>query len=377
MKININNKIIMKKNYLYILAAAAIFAACSNGDNFDEIKGGDNTPSVPVEDSEIEVVFGKATTATVEQAKTRAALSDSWNNEQIAIWGVDRAPGAAWNTPDSHLFGQTSPVTATVAAGGTVTFKDGPYYYPMSSAISYSFYSCYPVPANNQVSGNPSAITCTYAISGKEDIMWGAAEGKDVIADGVNYSGFNALYFRKIQNAEVPNLKFQHCLTRLNFKALTGTGYGETTPVAIKNIKVLNVPTGVRLAVAGNGAGVLSTTGAIGDMSLYNGDIPMGDDLIVPPTSTDKKDAASLGTVLLMPSQTGVYDLSVTLVGVDSDGNPITQEITGPVKIENKNGFVAGTQYNVILTAYGLQIVKVEATMGTWGNGDDITQEIN
>lgn len=366
----------MKKNFLFIMAAAAIFAGCSNGDNFDEIKGGDNnTPSVPVEDSEIEVVFGKATTADVEQSKTRAALGESWNNEQIAIWGVDRAAGAVWNTADSHLFGSTSPVTANVAVGGSVTFNDGPYYYPMSSAISYSFYSCYPVPNNNQIS--TSSIACSYAISGKEDIMWGAAEGQDATIGEVTYSGFNALYFRKIPNAKVPNLKFQHCLTRLNFKALTGTGYGETTPVAIKEIKVLNVPTGVRLAVAGSGAGKLSTTGTFGDMSLYNGDTPFADAKIIPPVSSNKNEAVSLGTVLLMPSEDGVYNLSVTLVGIDDDGNEITKPITGPVKIENKNGFVAGTQYNVILTAYGLQIVKVEATMGTWGNGDDITQEIN
>lgn len=367
----------MKKNLLFIMAVTAVFAGCSNGDDFDGKEGGNVTPVTPVEKSDVEVVFGTATTAKVVQSQTRAALGGSWNNEQIAIWGVDRAAGAAWNTTAAHLFGQTSPVTATVAAGGSVTFNDGPYYYPMSSDISYSFYSCYPSPANNQVSSNPTSIACSYVITGKEDVMWGKAEGKDTLYLGNTYSGFNAMYFRKVEDAPVPNLQFQHCLTRLNFKALTGTGFGETTPVAIKNIKVLNVPTGVRLAVAGDGAGVLTTTGLTGDMSLYNGDTAIGSDLIIPVTSTDKKDATSLGTVLLMPSETGSYNLSVTLVGVDGEGKAITQDITGPVTITSKDGFKAGTQYNVILTAYGLQIVKVEATMGVWGTGDDITQEIN
>lgn len=369
----------MKKNLLFIMAVTAVFAGCSNGDDFDGKEGGNVTPVTPVEKSDVEVVFGTATTAKVVQSQTRAALGDSWNNEQIAIWGVDRAAGAAWNTVAAHLFGQTSPVTATVAAKGGVTFNDGPYYYPMSSNISYSFYSCYPVPANNRVSANPTSITCSYIITGKEDIMWGKAEGRDttLLSTGSTYSGFNAMYFRKVENAPVPNLQFQHCLTRLNFKALTGTGFGETTPVAIKNIKVLNVPTGVSLAVAGDGAGALTTTGLTGDMSLYNGDTAIGSNLIIPVTSADKKDATSLGTVLLMPSETGSYNLSVTLVGVDGEGNAITKDITGPVTITSKDGFKAGTQYNVILTAYGLQIVKVEATMGVWGTGDDITQEIN
>lgn len=363
----------MKKNYLYILAAATIFAACSNGDNFDEIKGGDNTPSVPVEDSEIEVVFGKATTATVEQSKTRAALEESWNGERIAIWGVDRSGAAQWNSATSHIFKQTAPVTATVASGGNVNFENGPYYYPMSSNVNYSFYSCYPVTNNFQVSTR--SITCSYTIDGKTDIMWGDAvclDGEGL--DGTVYSGFNAQYFRKVVGAQTPNLQFKHCLSRLDFVVTKGRdGGGTTVPVAVKDIKVMEVPTSASLKVIGTDAGVLTEGDQTGNLSLYKGDDPAFADMVTPELGKE----TPVGTVLLMPSKSRSYKLSVTLEALNEQGEPTGNTDTGTITITSTGDFAAHTKYKVILIVYGLQVVDIRATMLPWAEGDDIYQEVN
>lgn len=363
----------MKKNFWFIMAAAAVFAACSNGDNFDEIKGGDNTPSVPVEDSEIEVVFGKATTATVEQANTRAALAESWNNERIAIWGVDRSDAAQWNSATSHIFKQTGPVTATVAPGGEVNFENGPYFYPMSSNVNYSFYSCYPVTNNTQVSSR--SITCSYSIDGKTDIMWGDAvcpDGEGL--DGTVYSGFNALYFRKAIGAQTPNLQFKHCLSRLNFVVTKGRdGGGKTVPVAVKDIKVMAVPISASLKVVGADAGVLTEGVQTGELLLYKGDTPAFTDLVTPELNNE----TAVGTVLLMPSKSKTYQLSVTLEALDDQGQPTGNTDTGTVTITSNEDFAANTKYKVILTVYGLQVVDIKARMAKWLEGDDIYQEVN
>lgn len=363
----------MKKNFLFIMAAAAIFAGCSNGDNFDEIKGGDNTPLVPVEDSEIEVVFGKTTTATIEQAKTRAALGESWNDERIAIWGVDRSEAAQWNSATSHIFKQTAPVTATVARGGVVNFENGPYYYPMSSNVNYSFYSCYPVSASTQVSAR--SITCSYTIDGKTDIMWGDAvclDGEGL--DGKVYSGFNALYFRKVVGAQTPNLQFKHCLSRLNFVVTKGSdGGGKTVPVAVKDIKVMEVPTSASLRVVGTGAGVLTEGAQTGELLLYKGDTPAFADLVTPELGKE----TPVGTVLLMPSKSKTYKLSITLEALNEQGEPTGNTDTGTVTITSTEDFAANTKYKVILTVYGLQVVDIRATMIPWTDGDDIYQEVN
>ena len=55
----------MKKNLLYVMAMAAVFAGCSSGEGFDE-KEGNNTPVEPVDNSEVEIAFGKATTLLSE-----------------------------------------------------------------------------------------------------------------------------------------------------------------------------------------------------------------------------------------------------------------------------------------------------------------------
>ena len=87
----------MKKNLLYVMAMVAVFAGCSSGEGFDE-KEGNNTPVEPVDNSEVEIAFGKATTVEVQQYNnTRAVLENTWNGEQIGIWGVDRSETAEWN----------------------------------------------------------------------------------------------------------------------------------------------------------------------------------------------------------------------------------------------------------------------------------------
>lgn len=45
----------MKKNLLYVMAMAAVFAGCSSGEGFDE-KEGNNTPVEPVDNSEVEKI---------------------------------------------------------------------------------------------------------------------------------------------------------------------------------------------------------------------------------------------------------------------------------------------------------------------------------
>lgn len=123
----------------------------------------------------------------------------------------------------------------------------------------------------------------------------------------------------------------------------------------------------------GDGAGTLTESGATGELSLYNGDTPSFDTIVVPELGQEK----ALGTVLLMPSKTKEYELEVTLVALDENNTPTGKPEKGIVKINSKVDFAPNTKYKVTLTVYGLQIVQVHATLGKWETGEDITQEVN
>ena len=106
---------------------------------------------------------------------------------------------------------------------------------------------------------------------------------------------------------------------------------------------------------------------------MYNGDTPSFDTIVVPELGQEK----TLGTVLLMPSKTKEYELEVTLVALDENNAPTGKPEKGIVKTSSKLNFAPNTQYKFALTGYGLQIVKVHATLAEWETGEDITQEVN
>lgn len=370
----------MKKNLLFIIAAATVFAGCSNSEIVDKKDGGVNAP---VESSEVPVTFGKIANVTVDQVSSRAAI-ETWNNTKIAVWGLER--NGAWNTLAGQLFPQVVPVAAVVASGGNVDFENGSkYYYPMSSAVNFSFYACYPFPSSSIA--NAYLISNKYTVDGKTDIMWAKKEAVDLEVNGATYTGYNARYFRN--GGAAPELKFGHCLTRLDFKASEEfvNNDGSVTPVAVKSVTVNGVPVEATLVVAGANEGKVTPGMTNGDLKIYNGDTALGSQngiqyLILPGQGTSK----NLGTVLLHPSLTGTYSIAITLVGVEVSGmgsdRVVTKEVTAPVtstvEISNEKGFVSGSRYNVGLKVFGLQEVRFgKATIEDWTPGDDIDVDVN
>ena len=367
----------MKKNLLFMMVAAAIFAGCSNSEIVDE-KEVDNNP---IGYSDVPVEFGSASSVVVSRA-----VVDTWNHNKASVWGLEK--NTSWSTAAGHLFAKTTPATINIAPNGLVTF-DGEgkkYYYPMSSSVNYSFYACHP--ANKAATVSSTSITANYTIDGKTDIMWAKTVATPTVEGG--YDGYNARYFRN--GGAAPSLQFQHCLTRLDFKAIAGSinnsGAGSSTvkPVAVKSIKIVGVPTSATLTVAGGGAneGKLSTAGS-GELFIYNGDTALGsidgfNNLIQLGTELSP---SSLGSVLFAATAATEYTIYITLVGVNVEGGKIVSVIddseqTSKVVIENVDALSAGTRYDVRLTIYPLQeVVFGTAGIKEWEKGPSYEVEVN
>lgn len=369
------NKILMrnmKKNLLFILGAAAIMASCSNNEFVDQ-----QQPEVNVPESDVEVAIG-AQSVTVTQ--TRAAL-DAWDNTPIYVWGLAKNSDN-WTNATSKLF-STGHVKGTVSNGGEVTLGEKPddiYFYPLNSSVNFSFYACSPEPATAPTI-QANRVTASYQIQGNNDILWGGAEAADIQnADGNTYSGYNARYFRK--GGEKPTLKFDHKLTRLNFKAKKGQENDESSiiPVKIENITI-TANNNATMTVAGADAGALTAVGgATAELPVF-----FGDDTYEKRGALDLADNFSespAGTVMVLP-KTGSYTITVSMSamvgGKKVTPEPSSFEISYTDRKTGVTSFEAGKAYTIRLTVYGLRKVEFETAILTpWDTDTEIIdQEVN
>ena len=219
----------MKKNLLFIIASALVFAACSNSDLRNDIQN---------EQAEIgfSTYTGKLTRAENSTATQKHALNNHhttfevWgyktiNNEKSLVFGTENGSGTQiyWNSTDEIW--QYSPLR----------FWD-------KSASSYSFFAAAPATATWTYANDKIALT-SFSVDGSSleasssidaDANFGAKDimiSEDVTVLPANYTT------AKVQ------LNFIHLLTRLNIgvrKAATLNDYY----VKLKSVKVYNLVDG-------------------------------------------------------------------------------------------------------------------------------------
>lgn len=366
----------MKKNLLYILGASIIMASCSN----DEVV--EQQPEVNVPKSEVPVTLSAESNIAIEQTR---AVVDKWVDTPIYVWGLDKAEGADWSTATSNLFSPASyvqgVVTNTTGNNGTVKLggDNDVYFYPLSSDVNFSFYACSPEPSNPPSTLNNSVLA-SYEITGNKDILWGEAVAANVPNGGVNYSGYNARYFRK--GGVKPVLNFEHKLTQLIFKGIKGkdetAAAGDVTDVQIKNITVTsNRWSSLTIAGVKKGTLVASNTEKA-EIPAFFGDNNYAAHGNVILTS----EGVPAGITMLLPSAEGTYDVNITLDAIINGAPKTLPAQKVPITFKDKETdailpFKAGEAYNVNLTIYGLRVVSLDATLTDWVDGGTIDQEVN
>lgn len=360
----------MKKNFLFVMVTAAIFAGCSNSDVADEKEGANNPAVHP--NGEVEVLLGaKGISASVTPTR---GIVNGWDNTPINVWGLDKAANANWSNTSSLLFpdgvvkGKVIDTEGTVVLGETGTET---YYYPMSSSVNFSFFACSPEPKSK--TKNDHQITAIYDFKGDTDILWGKAETKDPAANG-----YNAKYIRNSTDDYIPNLAFEHMLTKLMFYAYKGKEQNNAGNVkaSVKSVRILNVPGQATVYVAGIKENQIEGS-VLTNFPIYNNGVEFGSDSDqkspVTPTVEDK--GASLGTVMLLPAVS--YTLEVTLVDEVTKEEVVSDPLT--ITLDENLSFERGKGYNVQLMVYDLRKVELKATLTKWQDSTsiDTTVDIN
>ncbi|WP_278901791.1 fimbrillin family protein [Leyella stercorea] len=415
----------MKKMFFFALAAAGMLTACSN----DDTLGGNGEQNVSEQQIRLGVASSKVQTRGTGTVGGMTDDDNKWAGQtlwvymlqkgsmDLALYKAPAAGGVA--TPDVEVFNNKefkAPTTADNTKSGLATTADGTIaYYPVSG--NYDFWG-YRVddaavggtPTVKIVDDNGDEVTADHMdqatkrvvdikIDGSQDIMAGkAAPSADEVTKLGGYADnfYSAYAARK---GVQPNITFEHLLTRFTFEVRAGSkataglpAGGNTDAVKVTGVSVGSKTTGT-LTVAYTGAtkaaaDLLTFTGDASPLILKQRDEAVADNnaplvALKPVTLTWTDDAATIGDVLkvgealLVAPGEKEYPLTIALsqdvlqkVGEAKVTMPLEQKAT--IKMDGTKTFEPGKSYKVTITVYGLEDIRVTATLVPWADGGSI-----
>ena len=408
--------------FFFALAAAGMLTACSN----DDTLGGNGEQNASEQQIRLGVASSKVQTRGTGTVGGMTDDDNKWAGQtlwvymlqkgsmDLALYKAPAAGGVA--TPDVEVFNNKefkAPTTADNTKSGLATTADGTIaYYPVSG--NYDFWG-YRVD-DAAVGGTPVVKTVDDAgteveanaatkrvvdieIDGSQDIMAGkAAPSADEVTKLGGYADnfYSAYAARK---GVQPNITFEHLLTRFTFEVRAGSkataglpAGGNTDAVKVTGVSVGSKTTGT-LTVAYTGATkkaaeLLTFTGDASPLILKQRDEAVADNnaplvALKPVTLTWTDDAATIGDVLkvgealLVAPGEKEYPLTIALsqdvlqkVSEAKVTMPLEQKAT--IKMDGTKTFEPGKSYKVTITVYGLEDIRVTATLVPWADGGSI-----
>lgn len=401
----------MKKEWLLAMCATAMMASCAKDKTIALDNGADGTPE------EIILGAGQYLSAEVEQGQPMKAASrgigsvgdlaaaNNWDGETVYVYGI-----VSTLTGDAQFAINGEAATAPAGTeGATVTSTlawataNKHYYYDGNNL--YDFYGCHvdgaateamTIPAGTNLADDGFSVPVT--INGTQDLMVAMPNKEsDRTAGGVDpeVTTTDNLYSAWSSRRGVkPNLVFKHVLTRLTFQAKCGnaTAYETGKEVYITSVQVKSVKNKGTLTIIptdGNQQGFTASTldTDVIDFSLMKA--PSAPDTSkeletfkkVEIEGTKDDDFAQIGVPMMLVPGTEYEIVISTEQDADGSGNIDANE-KGSItqKITVADGFVAGKNYNVNITVYGLEEIEIKASLTAWEDGGDITidpDEIN
>ena len=407
--------------FFFALAAAGMLTACSNNDTL----GGNGEQNVSEQQIRLGVASSKVQTRGTGTVGGMTDAENVWAGQTLWVYMLQKgsmdlayykAPAVGTTAAaETEVFNNkkfNAPNAADNTKSGLATTADGTIaYYPVSG--NYDFWG-YRV--DDAVAGDPVVKLVNDAgdevaadqatkrvvdikIDGSQDIMAGkAAPSTDEVAKLGNYADnfYSAYAARK---GVQPNITFNHLLTRFTFEVRAGSkataglpAGGNTDAVKVTGVSVDSKTTGT-LTVAYTGetkaaADLLTFTGDASALTLKQRDAALADNnaplvALEPVSLTWTDDAATIGDVikvgealLVAPGQTE-YPLTIALsqdvlqkVGETKVTMPLEQKAT--IKMDGVKAFEPGKSYKVTITVYGLEEIKVTATLVPWVDGGSI-----
>lgn len=414
----------MKKMFFFALAAAGMLTACSNEDTL----GGNGEQNASEQQIRLGVASAKVQTRGTGTVGGMTDAENVWAGQTLWVYMLQKGSMdlAYYKSPavgttaaaETEVFNNKefkAPNTADKTKSGLATTADGTIaYYPVSGYYDFWGYrvddAAGGTPTVKIVDDNGDEVTADHMdqatkrvvdieIDGSQDIMAGkAAPSADEVTKLGGYADnfYSAYAARK---GVQPNITFEHLLTRFTFEVRAGSkataglpAGGNTDAVKVTGVSVGSKTTGT-LTVAYTGATkkaaeLLTFTGDASPLILKQRDEVVADNnaplvALKPVTLTWTDDAATIGDVLkvgealLVAPGEKEYPLTIALsqdvlqkVGEAKVTMPLEQKAT--IKMDGTKTFEPGKSYKVTITVYGLEDIRVTATLVPWADGGSI-----
>lgn len=412
----------MKKMFFFALAAAGMLTACSN----DDTLGGNGEQNVSEQQIRLGVASSKVQTRGTGTVGGMTDAENVWAGQTLWVYMLQKGSMdlAYYKSPavgttaaaETEVFNNKkfkAPNTADNTKSGLATTADGTIaYYPVSD--NYDFWG-YRVddaavggdPVVKTVDDTGAEVEANVAtkrvvdikIDGSQDIMAGKAvpSADEVTKLGGYADNFYSAYAAR--KGVQPNITFNHLLTRFTFEVRAGSkataglpAGGNTEAVKVTGVSVNSKTTGT-LTVAYTGAtkeaaDLLTFTGDASPLKLQQRSataVDNNDPLValepVSLTWTDENaamgDVLKIGEALLVAPGETEYPLTIALsqdvlqkVGEAKVTMPLEQKAT--IKMDGAKKFEPGKSYKVTITVYGLEDIRVTATLVPWADGGSI-----
>lgn len=392
----------MNKTWIFATMALALGTSCSKDKGID------------IDDStREEILLGTGSTVSVSRASRGSgavggtdAETNKWNGETLYVYGITN--NAANKAPINGVKAVAPTSTETKMLTWAADEPEQHFYYEGND--KYNFYAVHvddaadpdavftvQDPANLATTGHSVPVT----INGTQDLMV-AMPNKDndiLDEDGENklpgIENTNNLYSAwSARRSVVPNLVFNHLLSRLNFKALCGdvpVPEGDNalkiTSITIKNtinkgtivvipsysepstepeaknqvFTAAEEPNTGDFVIMKKKTGVETTLQPFEDFSLTGTAVEVGEDILVVPGASYDIEVKTVQNIN-GADETKTFNKTLTAGMIQRNEMPAGLE-----------SFVAGEIYDVTLKLYANKEIQIECTLTAWKEGGDAT----
>lgn len=363
------------KKYFFFAAALVALAACSKSPIAESVD-----PDEIFTGSEMyPISFASNVVSTKSQVKGSGSVA-AWDASQtLYVYGIKRDVAADtlyWN--DGIQIDNVAAAAPDGVTEGAINVYDPafpgenrPFYYDNSAR--YDFFGYYVddafVTGQETPENNNGTITLPILLDGTQDVMLAYAD-RDTAVKGTTYSADKMFSAYGVRKGIIPNLKFEHQLSRFIFQVKKGTvpDGSEPEPVVqpgvlyINSLSVDSYANAVMTIVGENRGLAIADDAELTYFPLTNRGTAFDQTLV-------EGTAKVLGESVMVTPGRESYNLKFVLENEDG----VRQE-TDNMSFSIAGGAVAGKSYTITLTVYNLEKININVSLVAW---DEDTDPIN
>ncbi len=367
----------MKKYFFLAAAALLALASCSKS----PVEAEFDPDEVFTGSEKYPITFSSNVASTKAVVKGGGSI-DTWSaNDTLYVYGIKRDAAGALDLVDGIQINNIAAAAPDGVTEGAINVYDPAlstetekvYFYYDNNA-RYDFFGYYVDDAFVSGSETPvvgeSDITLPVQINGTQDVMLAYAN-RDSAVFGTTYSAEKMFSAYGVRKGIIPNLKFDHQLSRFIFKVRKGAvgGAAQEGNLYINSLSVDSYADAT-MTIVGDARGLSVNEGA---ELVYFPLTNRGETL--QQTLVEGLDPVQLGeSVMVIPGRE-TYNIKFVLENAAG-----IQQVTDNMSfdIKDKEGNIvpaeAGKSYTITLTVYNLEEIHINVSLVEW---DDDTEPID